>query len=232
MKKWFEKNETLFAIATIVIYVISNSYFKSNFGFTDYRSLIGNAVLTMVFLAFIFATKLGEYYGLTKLPKAKELLFFVPLFIMASTNLWGGISINNTVPQLIVGMSNMCLIGFLEEIIFRGFLFKMMAKDKLKPAIIVSSLTFGIGHIINLLTGAAILETLIQIAYAVSIGYLFVIIMHKTKSLWPCIITHSAIDMLSLISVEAIGTLYIAPIALIIIPLAYAFYINKKVEAK
>ena len=72
-------------------------------------------------------------------------------------------------------------IGFIEEIIFRGFLFKMMAKDGLKSAIIVSSLTFGLGHIVNLLNGADFIPTLMQVCYAVSIGYLFVVIFHITN---------------------------------------------------
>jgi hypothetical protein len=38
----------------------------------------------------------------------------------------------------------------IEEVIFRGFLFKALQKDKLSVAIIVSSVTFGFGHIVNL----------------------------------------------------------------------------------
>ena len=79
-------------------------------------------------------------------------------------------------------------IGFIEEIIFRGFLYKMMEQDNVKTAIIVSSITFGIGHIINLLNGATLIPTLMQICYAISTGYLFVIIFYKSKSIIPCII--------------------------------------------
>jgi membrane protease YdiL (CAAX protease family) len=120
-------------------------------------------------------------------------------------------------------------IGFIEELIFRGFLFKMMAKSNVKSAIIVSALTFGMGHIINLLNGADLIPTLIQICYATSIGYLFVIIFHKTKSLIPCIITHCLVNSLSVFNVENNLSLYIAPVVLTIIPLAYAIYINKKI---
>ena len=61
-------------------------------------------------------------------------------------------------------------IGFLEEIIFRGFLFKMLEKDNVKTAIIVSSITFGMGHIVNLLNGADLVPTLLQVCYALAIG--------------------------------------------------------------
>lgn len=120
-------------------------------------------------------------------------------------------------------------VGFIEEIIFRGFLFKMMAKDNIKSAIIVSSITFGIGHIVNLLNGADLIPTLMQICYAVSIGYLFVTIFYKSKSLIPCIITHSLINALSIFNAEN-STSYIVPIILTLMPLIYAIYINKTIK--
>lgn len=106
----------------------------------------------------------------------------------------------------------------------------MMAKDNIKSAIIVSALTFGIGHIVNLFNGAELIPTLVQICYSISIGYLFVIIFYKSKSLIPCIITHSLINSLSIFNVENTLSLYIAPIILITISLLYAIYIDKKVK--
>ncbi|MBO5928976.1 MAG: CPBP family intramembrane metalloprotease, partial [Clostridia bacterium] len=110
-----------------------------------------------------------------------------------------------------------------------GFLFRMMAKNDVKSAIIVCALTFGIGHIVNLLNGAALIPTLMQICYATAIGYLFVIIFHKSKSLVPCIITHCLVNSLSVFNVENNLSLYIAPVFLTIIPFTYAIYINKKI---
>ena len=127
----------------------------------------------------------------------------------------------------------MLLVGFIEEVIFRGFLYKMMANDNKRLAIIVSSLTFGIGHIINLLNGAAVVTTLIQVCYAIVVGFLFVIIFEYGKSLWPCIITHSLTNSLALFSVENSITGYIAPIILIFVSVIYAMwiiYINNREE--
>ena len=117
-------------------------------------------------------------------------------------------------------------VGFIEEIIFRGFLFKMMAKDNVKRAVAVSAITFGIGHIINLLNGAALLPTLMQICYAISIGYLFVIIFYKSNSLVPCIITHCLVNALSVFNVESAVSSYVSAAFLTIVPLLYAMYIN------
>jgi membrane protease YdiL (CAAX protease family) len=121
-------------------------------------------------------------------------------------------------------------VGFIEEIIFRGFLFKMMEKNNAKMAIIISSVTFGIGHIVNLLNGADFVPTLMQICCAISIGYLFVIIFYKSKSLIPCIITHSLVNSLSIFNVENSLSLYISSSFLIVVPFVYAVYINKTIK--
>lgn len=87
-------------------------------------------------------------------------------------------------------------VGFIEEVIFSGFLFKMMAKENVKRAMIVSALTFGIGHIVNLLNGAEFVSTIMQVCYAVCLGYLFVVIFYKSKFLIPCIVIHGVINSL------------------------------------
>ena len=119
-------------------------------------------------------------------------------------------------------------VGFIEEILFRGYLFKILEKDNQKTAIIITSLTFGIGHIETLLNGADFIPTLIQILYSISIGYLFVKILIKTKSLWPCIITHSLLNVLSIFSNQTTIIFYISSILLLFISLSYSFYLNKK----
>ena len=119
-------------------------------------------------------------------------------------------------------------VGFIEEILFRGYLFKILEKDNQKTAIIITSLTFGIGHIVNLLNGADFIPTLIQILYSISIGYLFVKILIKTKSFWPCIITHSLLNALSIFSNQTTIIFYISSILLLFISLSYSFYLNKK----
>ena len=106
----------------------------------------------------------------------------------------------------------------------------MMEKDNLKLATVVSSVTFGIGHIVNLFNGAELLPTLLQICYATAIGFLFVIIFIKSKSIIPCIIAHSVNNALSIFNQESMMSLHLAPIIMIIIPIMYSWYIIKRVE--
>ncbi len=227
MKKFFEKHETIFCILLIILYVVINSFCIGNFGVTDYRSVIINTVFSAILLVLIICLNRVSFYGLKKPVHSKKFLYFLPLLLVVSVNLWSGININNSKSEIVFHILNMLNVGFIEEIIFRGFLFKMMARDNVKTAVIVSSVTFGVGHIINLFNGAELIPTLLQICYACVVGYLFVVIFSKSGSLVPCIIAHSVNNALSVFYAENAILRYVVPVFLTVVPLVYAIYINK-----
>ena len=228
MEKIFKKHETLFTIALIIIYVVVNSYIMQNFGLLSYQSVIINTILSIFIIILIILLKRVKYYGITKPNDSKKFLYFVPLFIISLFNLRRGIHVNNATNEIIFYILIMINVGFLEEMIFRGFLFKMMEKNNAKSAIIVSSITFGIGHIVNLLNGADFLPTLMQVCYAIAIGYMLVIIFYKSKSIIPCIIFHGVFNSLGIFATD--DSIIISSIILIMLCLAYVLYINKKVK--
>lgn len=230
MKKILEKHETMVCILLIVLYVVVNSYCLQNFGTTDYRSVIINTAFSAGLVLLMIFTKSTQYYGLTRVRQWRKYLYFVPLLLIMTVNFWRGISVSNSGAERLFHILTMVNIGFLEEIIFRGFLFRMMEKDNLKRAMIVSALTFGIGHVVNLLNGADLIPTLLQICYAASLGYLFVVIFHKSKSIVPCIITHIVINASSIFAVENKSLSFISSAFLIVVPLVYVIYLNKNVK--
>ena len=230
MNKLFEKHETLFCMLLIIIYIVVNSVCVQNFGYTSCVSFVVNTIFSACLVALVLSLKKSAYYGFTKIQNLKQYLFFIPLVLIISVNLWNGFNTNHPTSEIVFHILTMINIGFIEELIFRGFLFRMMEKSSLNSAIIVSAITFGMGHIVNLLNGAELIPTLMQICYASAIGYLFVIIFHKSKSLVPCIITHCLVNSLSIFNVENTLSLYIAPVFLTIIPLAYGIYIHRTVK--
>ena len=231
MNKFFEKYETLCLIILIAGYVIINSYCMNNFGYTSSISFILNTIFSVVLVTLIIIDKKAKYYGLTRVENAKKFLYFLPLVIIGTVGLWNGITINKPTNEIVFHILTMINVGFLEEMIFRGILYKSIEKDNKKLAIIISSVTFGIGHIVNLLNGADLVPTLIQICYAVAIGFLFVTIFNKSKSLIPCIITHIAVNSLSILGVDSVGiSTYLIPVILIIISVSYTVFINKTIK--
>ena len=229
MLKLYEKNESAFAIAWIVAYVVVIGSLRANFGSNSWAGLVALAAFTLLSLAFLRATNTWKKYGLTGLPPAKPYLFFIPLLLVASVNLWLGIAPQATGASLVCAVASMALVGWLEEIIFRGFLFRAMEKDGLTSAIVVSAVTFGMGHIVNLLMGHATFGTFLQIAYATAIGFAFVMLFYKSGSLWPCIAAHSLIDVLSVLGNQNFpdGLHVFATVFVIVVAGGYAWYLSR-----
>ena len=231
MKKLYEKSEIWFAVMWIIIYVVVMGNLRNNFGDGSPISLLGLIIIATVITAFIMKNKLNEKYGFKSIKDYKKYLFFIPFILLISVNFWSGVSVHYSARNQMFAVLTMALVGYVEEIIFRGLLFKAIEKDSVKQAIIISAITFGAGHIINLLTGHATVDTILQIVYAMAIGFAFVMVFYKSKSLIPCIITHSLVDITSKFSGESSRVLdYIVAIFIIIVAGGYAFYLYKRVE--
>ena len=202
MKKLYEKSELTFAIVWIVVYCVLQSVanpLNKVIGIEYAASAVFCILQTIVLLIFILKNKLQKRYGFCKSPvPAWRFLFYLPLLILASGNLWNGFALNYSPVATVCRIVCMLCVGFLEEVIFRGLLFMAIAKDNIKSAVIISSVTFGIGHIINLFNGSGmdLVSNLCQIVFAVAVGFLLVTIFYRGGSLLPCIVVHSAINTL------------------------------------
>lgn len=209
MNKLYEKSELGFALLWIGLYVFGSSVTDTiSIAIGIYKSvtLFFYIVLTVISLVWLKKNGLLKKYGLCKTDiRLSKFLWFIPIPVMISSNSWYGVALNSEVFETVINIFLMLCVGYLEEIIFRGFLFKAMAKDNVKSAIIVSSVTFGIGHIVNLFNGSgmSLVANLCQIACAVAFGFLFVIIFHRGKTLLPCIVAHSGINALGVFVNEA-----------------------------
>lgn len=227
MKKLYDKSEIWFAVVWIIIYVVLMGNLRNIFGDESIISLTVLLIIAVLITCFIIKNKLTEKYGFVKVKDCKKYLFFIPLALLMSVNFWPGVSVRYAFPGQLIAVLTMLTVGYVEEVIFRGLLFKAMEKESVKRAIIISAVTFGAGHVINLLTGQASFDTLLQIAYATAIGFAFTMVFYKSKSLWPCIITHSFIDAASKFSAESSKQLD-AIIAAVVITVAggYALYLR------
>jgi membrane protease YdiL (CAAX protease family) len=236
MEKLYRKNELVFSLLWIALYIV---LFSLADALSDYLGIIKiitfpvTLALALFIVAFIRKNRLWEYYGVGRFKSIKygRYLFFLPLVVIATSNLWNGITIRYSALETILFIFSMFCVGFIEELIFRGFLFRAIAKKNMKAAIIVSSVTFGFGHIVNLLNGAATLPTILQIIYATAIGYLFTVFFIRSKNLIPCIVTHGIFNALSVFAIDG-GTInqIISTVALIAVSLGYAIYLNINVH--
>ena len=212
IKRLYEKSEFWFAMAWILAYIVLTSIsdnISENIGVLKIVTVPVLMVLSGRLFLFVKGHGLSEKYGLckSKVP-ASKMLFYIPLALLLTVNLWYGVAMNGTLLETVLYILSMFFIGFLEEMIFRGFLFHALAKDGVKSAVIVSSVTFGLGHIVNLFngSGAELLSNVLQVMYAIAIGFAFVMIYCRTKCLVPCIITHGVFNALSVFANKAVIT--------------------------
>ena len=231
MNKLYEKSELAFALVWIGIYCVGMSVFDEISRAVGVESGVSAVFAVAVsLLLFFWLKKQGKLqcYGLCKsAASAKAHLFYIPLIIITSKNLWGGCAIHYDTVGTVCFIVKMLCVGFLEELIFRGFLFKAMSHDSIKWAVVVSSVTFGLGHIINLINGSGmgLMENLVQIFFAVLIGFLYVIIFWRGGSLWPCVISHGVFNSLSAFSAEGESVIWLA--LLCVLTVGYALVLLK-----
>lgn len=205
MKKLYEKHEIAFALVWIALYVVvMNIALQFCGGFDDLASktvpqmlvpVICILILAVVCTVWIVRNGLTKTYGLCRFQgNLKSFLWFLPLAIMSCTNFKNGVVLSAPVSVSLLMALNLAVGGYVEEIIFRGFLFRSMAKDNLRCAITVSAITFGVGHIVNIFNTADTIGVFLQVAYAIVIGFLYTVIVYKGGSLWPCIASHMFVN--------------------------------------
>lgn len=229
----YKKDQLLFAVLWMVLYMVlfgAGESISLGLGMAKIVTAPLLVAIALVLGGWIVKNGLGKKYGLEKVQMDYgKYLYFLPLILIASTNLWGGFVLRFSALETLLYIVSMICVGFMEEVIFRGFLFQALCQKNVKGAILLSSLTFGVGHIVNLLHGAEVFSTLLQICYAAAIGFLFTIIFYKSKSLLPCIAAHSTINSLSAFAGEG-NEMHntITAILLIISALSYGLWIGKR----
>ncbi len=233
MKKLFEKEPIWFAVAWIVIYVLTFSAadgLSETIGVPKLLTVCVGLLLSAVLLGFIGKNGLKEYFGLRAVQGDwKPFLYFVPLLIISSAASWSGLALTQPLHLAALAVAAMCLVGLLEELIFRGLLFRAMCRDNVKVAILVSSLTFGVGHIVNLLMGAPLLDTLLQLVYASAVGFCYTAIVYVGGSIWPCVISHAVVNSLSVFAPESSVTMdIVTAVAQTVLGIGYGAYILRR----
>lgn len=203
MIKTYEKNPLSFAIIWAAIYCGLQTLG------TILSPLIGiygsaNAILSLLLCGFLLwwlhRNDLMEVFGLNlPLQPARNMLYYVPLAVLVTGNLWHGAAMNLAPAALVCHVTLMLCAGFLEELIFRGFLYQAIAPRSRIAAVLVSAVSYGLGHLLNLLSGsgAGLADNLLQLVMTTAFGFLFVMICLRSGSLIPCMLGHAAINILS-----------------------------------
>ena len=197
MNRLYRKSGLRFAILWIFIYIAGTSLGEALSEITGLFKLfpaLCHTAMAGFLLVWLKRNGLFETYGLF-LPRYRlaSAWFFLPLLLIALFPVFFSPATRHSPLENTLFIISMLCVGILEELIFRGFLFRAIEKD---------SVTFGIGHIVNLFSGQDLATTLVQILFATGVGFTLVILFHKGGSLIPCIIFHSLNNAFSVFANE------------------------------
>ena len=131
---------------------------------------------------------------------AKKLLYYSPLLIVALSALTAGVDLEKGFGFLPANLFLALCVGFAEEIYFRGVICNLWLEKSVNKAVLISAVLFGICHLMNVLGGAGLTETILQIFFALAYGIAVALIFIVSKSIWPCIALHAFHDACSFIS--------------------------------
>jgi membrane protease YdiL (CAAX protease family) len=170
--------------------------------------------------------------GFRKIEKgtSSSVLYYLPAVALEASGFAVGI-LNFNFKYLLVLIFFTLAVGFAEEIYFRSLILKTLEGKGTKNAIIISSFIFGITHIGNIMGGADIFYTIIQIVFAFTFGIVFAEIFYLTKSLIPVILWHFSHDFFCYIqnSPDIKETLLFSGIQTLILVM-YAIYMWTRIK--
>lgn len=94
-----------------------------------------------------------------------------------------------------------CLtVGFAEEFLFRGLLQSIFLKkyhsykNGILISISISAIIFGLFHLINLTKNDNVFAVIVQVVFAMFIGFFFGVLVLKTNKIIPIAVTHGLIN--------------------------------------
>ncbi len=129
----------------------------------------------------------GTYKGSLKyiIPLAVVALMLTPYFFMFKVK-----------EPLIPAIVDVVYVGIMEELVFRGAVFKgtEVLTDEHK-AVLISSVLFGLFHLVNLSGDFAVSYVLLQVAFNAVIGLGLAALRAKTGSIFICMIIHIFLDI-------------------------------------
>lgn len=191
--------------------------------------------LSVILLLYVTKNQWGSYYGL-RWPNKSDLRktwLYIPLAIIAVLQYAKGIRSELNIGDIAIIIALMIGVGFIEELLFRGFLYRgILKKGKLTNAIIISGITFGLGHIVNLLRGYSLADQGLQIVVAIALGITLALLVSVTDSILPGVVFHTLLNISGNVTNNNLSIEFYVVIISIILCIVYSLYLRIWLKSK
>lgn len=125
-----------------------------------------------------------------------------------------------------VAGSQLFIVAFVEEWVFRGFILQSLMKRGVKIAVIGSSGLFAFTHLLQALNGRSAEELVVQIGYAFLVGVVLSLWVIRHHSLWVPIVFHGMNNTILMRATEEGNVFY--TVGLIALLLVFAVLLASK----
>lgn len=187
---WFV---TIMETMVVFVYLVAGTiaYFLNLSNMELYG--LANLGLTLITIVLLTRLKWWKAVGFKPLRQRGDLFYFILPLVPMVFNMIPGVEIKGFVYVSEVFAITL-LVGFAEEVIFRGLMLQALRPLGHWRAVIISALLFGLAHALNALAGKSVLDGAIQIFYAAGIGFGYAALALKKNVLWPLVLTHFLTD--------------------------------------
>jgi len=208
------KNQSPFVITILMLAVIAtilliptetllNKVFHDDFKSEWVDRVIKMGLLFLIGYSFIRMLKVKTLSGLSRqFPWRFKYLNLIPLYLFiigilsVASRDFSQIALQNLILLLFACL----MVGFAEEYLFRGLLQSLFLKtygsrkNGIFISIFLTACFFGAFHLLNLTKNDNTGQVLIQVVFAMFIGFFFGVLVLKTNKLIPVAITHGLIN--------------------------------------
>ena len=160
---------------------------------TDYATLLRKALQAGTVIAYITINKLWDKVGKLTKVSISSLKILLPVFLLSFTTYLYGVrdkDFHGILPAVLITL----LIGVIEELEFRGVIYSFL-EDRGLYAILISSVLFGLVHMLNLIYQPDVLGIVIQCFFATGFGLVMAVTRYRSGLLLPQILMHALWDL-------------------------------------
>lgn len=233
MKRLMKEKPILHAVIWIMIYIGTvgvGDALSERLGLANSVTSALLIVLSLILMAYL--KKNGQFASMGHVMPSRAdnriALFYLPLFLIAILQFTAPIDPALSAIDIALGCLLMVGVGFLEELIFRGLLLQgIRSVSGMNRAIVISGVTFGIGHIVNLMRGYTAPEQLVQIIAGIVLGIVLAMVVAITRSILPGALFHMILNIGGTVNASSAARDWIYLIALVAISVLYALYLLK-----
>lgn len=240
MIKLYKSKDVLHSIVWLTLYLVVNTItgnlatnLNANY---EVVSCVPIFILAAVCFVYLYKTGISKDIGLlcASTENAGHMLFYIPLFVLPAYSLIYGINTALTPFDFLAAFLMYTGVGFMEEIIFRGLMFRALTKKWNRIVVVVfGSLTFDMGHIVSVIAvGMSNSDALLQIINASIVGFMFMTVMLASENLTACIIAHIAYNFLVTVCMpnDDVWTRIIVNSVITLLYFVYLFFSRKNIK--